>query len=111
MYDRTLVNCVNNIAQINNDCVPINMTSPDGKKHDIPMSNKIPRLRSVVIRFLFRSSPRCSKRLPRFCSRFSQILLSLSVSLPLPLPPLPLPEVPLSVLGQVAVPRLAPVTD
>ena len=40
MYDRSLVNCVNNIAQINNDCVPMNMTSPEGKKHhDIPMSN------------------------------------------------------------------------
>ena len=39
MYDRSLVNCVNNIAQINNDCVPMHMTSPEGKKHDIPMSN------------------------------------------------------------------------
>ena len=39
MYDRSLVNCVNNIAQINNDCVPMNMTTPEGKKHDIPMSN------------------------------------------------------------------------
>ena len=38
MYDRSLVNCVNNIAQINNDCVPMNMTTPEGKKHDIPMS-------------------------------------------------------------------------
>ena len=37
MYDRSLVN---NIAQINNDCVPLSMTSPQGKKHDIPIMSK-----------------------------------------------------------------------
>jgi len=42
---KSLVNCVNNIAQINNDCVPMNMTSPEGMKkhHDIPMSPHLHR--------------------------------------------------------------------
>merc|ERR1712012_33433 len=31
---KNLVNCVNNIAQINNDCGPHPQLSPDGKKHE-----------------------------------------------------------------------------
>ena len=34
MFGRNLVNCVNNIAQINTDCGPHPQLSPDGKKHD-----------------------------------------------------------------------------
>lgn len=37
MYERSLVNCVNNIA-LNNECVPISLPSPEGKKHDMQMS-------------------------------------------------------------------------
>ena len=37
---RNLVNCVNNIAQIN-DCGPHQPLSPEGKKHDIQMSEYI----------------------------------------------------------------------
>ena len=32
--DRNLVNCVNNIAQINTDCGPHPQLSPGGKKHE-----------------------------------------------------------------------------
>ena len=32
--DRNLVNCVNNIAQINTDCAPHPQLSPEGKKHE-----------------------------------------------------------------------------
>ena len=38
VHCRSLVNCVNNIAQINNDCVPMALASPQGKKHDMQMS-------------------------------------------------------------------------
>ena len=37
MYERSLVNCVNNIA-LNNESVPISFPSPEGKKHDMQMS-------------------------------------------------------------------------
>lgn len=37
MYERSLVNCVNNIA-LNNECVPMSLPSPEGKKHDMQMS-------------------------------------------------------------------------
>ena len=37
MYERSLVNCVNNIA-LNNECVPMSLPSPEGKKRDMQMS-------------------------------------------------------------------------
>ena len=92
MYDRSLVNCVNNIAQINNDCVPMHMTSPEGMKkhHDIPMSKFSPLL-----------TTQCSLFIEIF---HHQVLISTEVTEALPqTPPAPPP-----VLSPALSPALTP---